>query len=166
MGPDAMIFVFWMLSCKAAFTFCYFTLIKRLFISSSLSAIVVVSSAYLRLFIFILAILIPPCDSASPQRVGQNWMLELNWTEDNQSPTDSIVFFFTSPRLNCLKECTWKPLIKKRAIRKIIYFTSERLQSPCNLSSSTLKFQTPTPFFSALLSWWWGLEQWFWSPRK
>ena len=105
MGPDAMIFVFWMLSCKAAFSFCYFTLIKRLFISSLLSAIVVVSSAYLRLFIFILAILIPACDSTSPQRVGQNWVPELNWTEDNQSPTDSRVFF-TSPSLNCLKECT------------------------------------------------------------
>ena len=37
-----------------------FTLIKRLFSSSSLSAIWVVSSAYLRLLIFLSAILIPP----------------------------------------------------------------------------------------------------------
>ena len=42
-----------------------FTLIMRLFNSSSLSAIRVVSSAYLKLLIFLLAILIPVCDSSS-----------------------------------------------------------------------------------------------------
>ena len=31
MGPDAMIFIFWMLSFKPAFSFSSFTLIKRLF---------------------------------------------------------------------------------------------------------------------------------------
>ena len=51
MGPDAMIFVFWMLSFKPTFSLCPFTFIKRLFSSSSLSAIRVVSSAYLRLLI-------------------------------------------------------------------------------------------------------------------
>ena len=39
MGPDAMIFVFWMLSFKPTFSLCSFTFIKRLFSSSSLSAI-------------------------------------------------------------------------------------------------------------------------------
>ena len=48
MGPDAMILVFWMLSFKPTFSLSSFTSIKRLF-SSSLSAIRVVSSAYLRL---------------------------------------------------------------------------------------------------------------------
>ena len=52
MGPDAMIFIFWMLSFKPTFSLSYFTFIKRLFSSSSLSAIRVVSSAYLRLLIF------------------------------------------------------------------------------------------------------------------
>ena len=65
MGPDAMILVFRMLNFKPAFSFSSFTLIKRLFSSSSLSAIGVVLSAYLRL-IFLLAILIPACDSSSP----------------------------------------------------------------------------------------------------
>ena len=37
MGPDAMIFVFWMLSFKPTFSLSYFTFIKRLFSSSSLS---------------------------------------------------------------------------------------------------------------------------------
>ena len=44
MGPDAMILVFWMLSFKPTFSFYSFTFIKRLFSSSSLSAIRVVSS--------------------------------------------------------------------------------------------------------------------------
>ena len=48
---------FWMLSFKPAFSLSSFTFIKRLFSSSSLSAIKVVSSAYLRLLIFFLAFL-------------------------------------------------------------------------------------------------------------
>ena len=59
-GLDAMILVFWMLSFKPTFSLSSFTF-KRLFSSPSLSAIRVVSSAYLRLLIFLLAILIPAC---------------------------------------------------------------------------------------------------------
>ena len=65
-GPDAMILVFWMLSFKPTFSLSSFTFIKRLFHSSSLSAVRVVSSAYLRLLIFLLAILILACASSSP----------------------------------------------------------------------------------------------------
>ena len=61
MGPDAMIFIVWMLSFKPTFSLSSLTFIKRLFSSSSLSAVRVVSSAYLRLLIFLLAILIPAC---------------------------------------------------------------------------------------------------------
>ena len=63
---DAMIFVFWMLSFKPTFSLSSFTFIKRLFQSSSLSAIRVVSSAYLRLLTFLPAILISGCDSSNP----------------------------------------------------------------------------------------------------
>ena len=56
---------FWMSSFKPAFLFSSFTFIKRLFSSSSLSAIKVVSFAYLRLLIFLLAILTPVYDSPS-----------------------------------------------------------------------------------------------------
>ena len=65
MGPDAMILVFWMLNYKPAFSFSSFTF-KRLLSSSSFSALRVVSSAYLRLLIFLLAILIPAYSSSSP----------------------------------------------------------------------------------------------------
>ena len=53
MGPDAMILVFWMLSFKPTFSLSSFTFIKRLSSCSSFSAIRVVSSAYLRLLIFL-----------------------------------------------------------------------------------------------------------------
>ena len=62
MGPDAMILVFWMLNCRPTFSLSSFTFIKRLFSSSSLSAVRV----YLRLLIFLSAILIPACASSSP----------------------------------------------------------------------------------------------------
>ena len=65
MGPDAMILVFWMLSFKPTFSLSSFTFIKGLFSSSSLSAIRVVSSAYLRLLVFLPAVLIPACASSS-----------------------------------------------------------------------------------------------------
>ena len=65
MGQDAMILVFWMLSFKPTFSLFSFTFITKLFSSSLLSDIRVVSSAYLRLLIFHLVILIPACASSS-----------------------------------------------------------------------------------------------------
>ena len=53
-----------MMSFKPSFSLSSFTFIKRLF-SSSLSAIRVASSAYLRLLVFLLAILIPAGASSS-----------------------------------------------------------------------------------------------------
>ena len=54
------------MSFKAAFSLSSLTLIKKLFSSFSLSAINVVSTAYLRLLIFLPTILIPAGDSSSP----------------------------------------------------------------------------------------------------
>ena len=65
MGTDAVIFIFWMFSSKPTFSLSSFILSKRLF-SSSLSALRMMSSVYLRLLILLLAILIPACPSASP----------------------------------------------------------------------------------------------------
>ena len=84
MVPDAMILVFWMLSFKPAFSI-YFTLIKRLF-SSLLSAIRVVSSAYLKLLIFLQAILIPAYNSFSPAFCIMYSAYKLNKQGDNIQP--------------------------------------------------------------------------------
>ena len=85
MGLDAMILVFWTLSFKPSFSLFSFTFIKRLF-SSSLSAIRVVSSAYLRLLIFLPAILTPACASSSPAFLVMCSAQKLNKQGDNIQP--------------------------------------------------------------------------------
>ena len=77
---------FWMLSFKPTFSLSSFTFIKSLFSSSSLSAIRVVSSAYLRLLIFLLAILIPACASSSPAFLMMYSEYKLNKQGDNIQP--------------------------------------------------------------------------------
>ena len=57
LGLDALILVFWMSSFKPSFSLSSCTFTKRLFSSSSLSNIRVVSSTYMRLLILILAIM-------------------------------------------------------------------------------------------------------------
>ena len=84
-GWDTTILVFWMLSFKPTFSLSSFTSIKRLF-SSSLSAIRVVSSAYLRLLVFLLAILIPACASSSPVFLMMYSAYKLNKHGDNIQP--------------------------------------------------------------------------------
>ena len=86
MEPDAMILVFGMLSFKPAFSLSSFTFIKRLYSSSFLSAIRVVSSAYLRLLIFLPAILIPACDSSSLAFHMMYPEYKLNKQGDNTQP--------------------------------------------------------------------------------
>ena len=65
MGPDALILVSWMLSYKPALSLSSFSFFKQFFSSSSLSATRVVSSVYLKLWIFLYKIVIPDCDSSS-----------------------------------------------------------------------------------------------------
>ena len=86
MGPDAMISVFSMLSFTPTFSLSSFTFIKRLFCSSLLFAIRVVSSAYLRLLIFLLAVLSPACASSSPVFLMMYSAYKLNKQSDNIQP--------------------------------------------------------------------------------
>ena len=86
MGPDAMMLVFWMLNFKPVFSLSSFTFIKRLFSSSLLSAIRVVSSAYLRLLIFLPAMLISACASSSPRLHMMYSAYKLNKQDDNIQP--------------------------------------------------------------------------------
>ena len=75
-----------MLSFKPTFSFSSFTFIKRFFGSSLLSAISVVSSVYLRLLIFLPAILIPAYASSSPEFLMMYSAYELNKQGDNIQP--------------------------------------------------------------------------------
>ena len=86
MVPDTVILVFSMLSFKPTYSLSSSTFIKRLFSSSLLSAIRVVSSACLRLLIFLLAILIPACASSSPAIHMMYPAYKLNMQGDNIQP--------------------------------------------------------------------------------
>ena len=72
-----------LLSFKPTFSLSSFTFIKRLFSSSSLCAIRMVSSAYLRLLIFLLEILIPACACSSPAFLMMYSAYKLNKQGDN-----------------------------------------------------------------------------------
>ena len=85
-GPDAMILVFWMLGFKPTFSLSSFTFIKRFFSSSLLSAIRLVSSAYLRLLIFLLEILIPAYASSSLVFHMMYYAYKLSKQGDNIQP--------------------------------------------------------------------------------
>ena len=82
MGQDAMVFLYWMLSFKPAFSLSSFTFIKRFFSSSLLSAIRMVSSAYLSLLI-----LIPACDSSSSAFCIMYSAYKLSKQGDNIQPS-------------------------------------------------------------------------------
>ena len=86
MGLDAMILVSWVLSFKPTFSLSSYTFIKRLFNSFLLCAIRVLSSAYLRLLIFLPAILIPACASSSPAFLMMYSACKLNKQGDNIQP--------------------------------------------------------------------------------
>ena len=83
MEPDAMILVFWMLSFMPTSSLLSF--IKKLF-SSLHSAISVVSFEYLRLLIFLPAILIPAYTSSSPAFLIMYSAYKLNKQGDNIQP--------------------------------------------------------------------------------
>ena len=85
MGPDAVIF-FWMLSFKPIFSLSSFIFIKRLFSSSLLCPLSVASSAYLKLLIFLLAVLIPACASYSPEFLMMYSAYKLDKQGDNIQP--------------------------------------------------------------------------------
>ena len=103
MGPDGMIFVFWMLSFNPAFsTLLFFTFITRLFSSSLLSAIRVAPSAHPRLLIFLPAILIPACASFSPAFHMMYSAYKLNKQGDNIQPWCTPFLIWNQSVFPCL----------------------------------------------------------------
>ena len=108
MGPDAMTFVFWTLSFKPTSSLSSLTFIKRFF-SSLLSAIRVVSSAYLRLLIFLPEIVIPACASSSPAFLMMFSACKLNKQGDNIQPWGSPFPIWNQSVVPCpvLNVATW-----------------------------------------------------------
>ena len=96
MGTDAVIFVFWMLHLKPAFSLSSFTLLKKFFSSSSLFAIRTVQFAYLRLLIFLQAILVPVYESSNLAFRMMYSAQKLNKQDDNIHPWHWHTWFWTS----------------------------------------------------------------------
>ena len=101
MGLDAMILVFWMLNFKPCFSPFSFTFVKRLFSYSLLSTIEVDSSAYLRLLMFLLAILIPACASSSPAFRMMDSAYKLNKQGDSIEPWDTPFLIWNQSVVPC-----------------------------------------------------------------
>ena len=83
--PDSIILVFWMLTFEPTFSLSSITFPRKLF-SSLLYAIRVVSSAFLRLLIFLPTILIPACTSFRPVFLMMYSAYKLNKQGDNIQP--------------------------------------------------------------------------------
>ena len=81
-----MILVFLLFCLKAALSPSSFTLINRLFISFSFSAIRAVSSAYLRLWMFLPPVLTPACNLSSPAFLMMCSAYGLNKRGDSRQP--------------------------------------------------------------------------------
>ncbi|CAI9151685.1 unnamed protein product [Rangifer tarandus platyrhynchus] len=88
-----------MLSFKPTFALSSFTFIKRLFSSSSLSAIRVVSSAYLRLLIFLLSYHLQSCFITCSSVSGNSSSLSC-YTDRTSSPTFPMLLS-SSPSFFC-----------------------------------------------------------------
>ena len=101
------------LSFKPTFSLSSFTFIKRLFSSSSLSAIRVVSSIYLRLLIFLLAVLVPACASSSPAFLVMYSAYKLNKQGDKIQPQRTPFPIWNQSVVPCPVNANFKMLFKK-----------------------------------------------------
>ena len=120
-----------------------FAFIKRLF-SSSLSAIRVVSSAYLRLLIFLPAILIPACASSSPAFLMMYSAHKLNKQGDNIQPWHTpfpiwkqsvfpcpVLTVASWPAYSSLLCCTAKTRYYFKSQPWCPWFVKEESEQPC-----------------------------------
>ena len=99
MGPDAMIFIFWMLSFKPTFSLSHFhqQVLDFFFTFSHKS----VSSVYQRLLIFLPAILIPACASSSLAFLMTYSAYKLNKQGDNIQPCSTPFLIWNQSGIPC-----------------------------------------------------------------
>ena len=130
MGLDAMILVFLIFSHKLVLSLSSFTLIKRLFSPSLLSAIRVVLSAYLRLLIFLLLILIPAYNSSRPAFLMMSSVYGLT----NRMTADSFVVLLSRSWTSCSiqdSNCCFLTRIQvSQQIAKMVWYSHLSKSSP------------------------------------
>ena len=125
MGLHAMISIFWMLIFKPTFSLSFLSFIKRLFSSSSLSAIRVVSSSYLRLLICLPAMLILACASSSPIFLMMYSAYKLTKQGDNMQPWHTPFLIWNQSVVPCpvLTVASWPA---NRFLKRSHHFTANR----------------------------------------
>ena len=157
---------FWMLSFKPTFSLSL-SLSSRLFSSSSLSTIKVVSSAYLSLLIFLPAILIPACVSSSQAFLMMYSAYKLNKQGDNIQPWRTPFPIWNQSVVPCpvltvaswsayrflRRQVRWSGIpISLRIFHSLLWFTVN--EAEVDVFSGTL-----------LLFWWsnrcWQFDLWF-----
>ena len=117
---------FWILSFKPAFSLSSFTFNKRLFRSSSLSAIKVVSSVYLRLLIFLSAILIPASNSSSLTFYLMYSACMLNKQGNNIQPWCILSQFWTSPLFHASSNCCFFSCIQlSQEVDQVVWYSHQ-----------------------------------------
>ena len=164
MGPDAMILVSWMLSFKPTFSLSSLTFIRRLFSSSLLSAIRV-SSAYLRLLIFLPAILIPACASSSQAFHMMYSAYKLNKQGDNIQPwhTPFPIWSQSVGRCPVLTIASWHAYLKRQVKWSGIPISSRIFHSFVIHTKALAWSINRSRCFSGTLSlcWCWPFDLWF-----
>ena len=155
MGLDATILVFWMLSFKPAFSLSFFIFIKRLFSSSTLSAIRVVSSAYLRLLIFFLAIL--SCHAAAAGKSLQSCPT-LCHPIDSSPPGSPIPGIFQARTLEWVAISfpnAWKWKVKVKLLSRVRLLATPwtaAYQAPLSMGFSRQEYWSGVPSPSPRIS--------------
>ena len=162
------------LSFKPIFWLSSFTLIKRLF-SSSLSAIRVVSSAYLRLLIFLPAILIPACASSSPVFHMMNSAYKINKQGDNIKPWCNPFLIWNQSVVPCpvlivaswpayrflKKQVRWFGIpISFRIFQFIVTHTVKGF-GIVNKAEIDVFLKLSCFFCDPAIWWWWQFDLWF-----
>ena len=133
---------FFELSFKPAFSHSSFTFMKRLFNSYLLSAIRVVSSACLRLLIFLLAILMPACSSSSKAFHMMCSAYKLNKQGDNMQPWCTPFPIWNGPIFPCpvVTLASWPAsgFLRRQLRRSVFPSPSERCTVCCDPHSQRL----------------------------
>ena len=128
-GTGYQVLHFWRLSSKPVFSLSSLTFFKRL-LTSLFSAIRVVSSAYLRLLIFLLAILILACASSSLAFSMMYSAYKLNKQGDNIQPWSTPFPIWNQPVVPCpvLTVASWPAYrFLKRQVRCSGIYNSLRI---------------------------------------
>ena len=151
-----------------------FHFIKRLFSSSSLSAIRVVSSAYLRLLIVLPAVMIPACASSSPAFHMMNSAFKLNKQGNNIKPWCTPFLIWNQSIVPCLiltvaswpsyrflrRQLRWSDIPMSLRIFQLVIHRVKGF-GIVNKEEVGVFLKLSCFFYDPAIWWWWQFDLWF-----